>query len=111
MTSEARMIKVSILYPNKPGSRFDLDYYLDRHMPMTIEKLGDALRGVSVEYGLNGGAPDAPPLYTAMCHLLFDSVEAFVAAFTPHAAALEGDIPNYTDVEVGVQISEVKLSR
>lgn len=105
------MIRVSILYPNKPGSRFDLDYYLNTHMPMAIEALGDALKGVSVEQGLTGDAPDAPPLYVVMCHFLFDSVESFMSAFMPHAAALQGDIPNYTDVEAGIQISEVKLSR
>jgi len=105
------MIKVSILYPNKPGSRFDLDYYLNQHMPMVIEKLGGALKGVSIDHGLTSDLPDSPPLYVAMCHLLFDSVEAFQAAFMPHAAALQGDIPNYTDVEPGIQISEVKLSR
>jgi len=41
------MIKVNILYPNKAGSRFDLEYYFNTHMPMSIEKLGTALRGVS----------------------------------------------------------------
>jgi uncharacterized protein (TIGR02118 family) len=105
------MIRVSIFYPNKPGGRFDLDYYLNRHMPVTIERLGESLKGVTVEYGLTGAAPDAPPPYVAMCHLLFDSVESFQAAFFPHAAELQGDIPNYTDVEPGIQISEVKLSR
>jgi uncharacterized protein (TIGR02118 family) len=105
------MIKVSILYPNRPGCRFDWDYYLNQHMPMTIEKLGGALKGVSVERGLTSETPDSPPLYVGMCHLLFDSVEAFLAAFTPHAAALQGDIPNYTDVEPGIQFSEVELSR
>jgi uncharacterized protein (TIGR02118 family) len=105
------MIKVSILYPNQPGSRFDWDYYLNQHMPMTIAKLGESLRGVSVEHGLNGGLPDSPPPYAAMCHLLFDSVEAFQSAFAAHAETLQGDIPNYTDVEPGFQISEVKLSQ
>ncbi|HKP13069.1 MAG TPA: EthD family reductase [Blastocatellia bacterium] len=105
------MIRVSIFYPNKPGGRFDLDYYLNRHMPMTIETLGESLKGVTVEYGLTGGAPDVPPPYVVMCHLLFDSVESFLAAFMPHAAVLQGDIPNYTDAETGIQISEVKLSR
>lgn len=105
------MIRVSILYPNKPGGRFDLDYYLNKHMPMAIEALGDALKGVSVEHGLTGDAPDAPPLYVVMCHFLCDSVESFQAAFFPHAAELQGDISNYTDVEPGIQISEVKLLR
>ena len=105
------MIKVSILYPNQPGGKFDLDYYLNQHMPMTIDKLGDALKGVAVEYGLNGGLPNSPPLYVAMCQVLFDSVEAFQTAFAPHAEALQGDIANYTDIEPAIQMSEVKLSR
>ena len=105
------MIKVSILYPNQPGSRFNFDYYLDQHMPMTIAKLGEALKGVSVEHGLSGGLPGAPPAYVAMCHLLFDSVDAFQSAFAPHAEALQGDIPNYTDALPVIQFSEVKLSQ
>jgi len=105
------MITVSILYPNQPGGNFNLDYYVNQHMPMTIAKLGEALRGVSVEHGLNSGLPDSAPLYIVMCHLLFDSVEAFQSAFAPHAAALQGDIPNYTDADPVIQISEVMLSQ
>jgi hypothetical protein len=30
------MIKLSILYPNKPGSRFDIDYYIGTHMPLAM---------------------------------------------------------------------------
>ena len=29
------MVKVSVLYPNKPGSRFDIEYYLNTHMPLS----------------------------------------------------------------------------
>lgn len=28
------MIKVSVFYPNTAGCKFDMDYYLTRHMPM-----------------------------------------------------------------------------
>ncbi|MBA3344463.1 MAG: EthD family reductase [Gemmatimonadales bacterium] len=35
----------------------------------------------------------------AMGHLYFDCVEAFQAAFGPHAGAIMGDIPNYTNVQ------------
>ena len=71
------MIKVSALYPNTAGSKFDMPYYVDQHIPMVRQKLGSALRGVSVEEGLGGGQPESPPAYLAMGHLLFDSVEAF----------------------------------
>ena len=106
------MIKVSILYPNKPDGHFDMDYYLNRHMPMSIELLSAApgYRGVSVERGLGGGAPDAPPTHIAMCHYLFDTVESFMAVFIPNSPILQGDMPNYTDIESIIQISEVVIS-
>lgn len=103
------MIKVSILYPNSEGSRFDIDYYCNRHIPMVREKLGVACKGVAVEQGLGGEEPGAPAPFSAMGHLLFDSIENFQAAFGPHAAAFMGDIPNYTDIQPVVQISSVKL--
>ena len=49
--------------------------------------------------------------YTAMCHFHFDSVESFMAAFSPSAAALQADIPNYTDVVPIIQVNEVLISR
>ncbi|WP_448189079.1 EthD family reductase [Azospirillum sp. sgz301742] len=105
------MIKVSIHYPNTQGSRFDTDYYLNTHMPMAIAKLGPALKGVSVDIGVSGGGPETPPAYAAMCHLLFETVETFYGAFMPHADALQGDIPNYTDVTPIIQISDVRIAR
>ena len=107
------MTKISILYPNQKGSRFDMDYYLNTHMPMSIERLGSAkgFQGVSVERGISAGVPGSAPAYIAMCHFLFNSVEDFMAAFTPHAALLQGDMPNYTDVEPIIQVNEVAISR
>ena len=35
-----------------------------------------------------------------MCHFLFSSVDAFMAAFMPNAPELQGDMPNYTDTTV-----------
>ena len=32
------MIKVSVMYPNTPGGRFDHDYYRDKHMPLVKER-------------------------------------------------------------------------
>lgn len=105
------MIKVSVFYPAKEGGKFDFDYYFNIHMPMVMQQLATALRGVSADYGMSGGHPGSQPRYVAMAHLLFDSLEAFQAAFGPHAEAIMGDIPNYTDIEPVIQISEVKISR
>ncbi len=107
------MIKISILYPNDEGSHFDLSYYLDNHMPMAIKLLGahSGYRGISVERGLAGAAPGSKAPFAAMCHFLFDSVEDFMGAFMSHGAQLQGDIPNYTDVQPIIQLSEVLISR
>lgn len=103
------MIKVSVLYPHEEGKKFDMDYYLNKHIPMVREKLGDALKNAAVEAGLAGGAPGSPPTYVAMGHLFFDSAESFQAAFAPHAQAIMADIPNYSQVTPVMQVSEVKI--
>lgn len=107
------MTRISILYPNHAGARFDLRYYVDTHMPMSIDLLGRhaGFKGVSVEQGLGGGAPGSPAPYVAMCHFLFTSAEDFMAAFVPHAALLQGDMPNYTNIEPIIQFSEVLIAR
>lgn len=85
------MIKISILYPNSKSARFDVRYYADQHMPRSIALLSrhPGCRGVSVERGLVGAVPGTDPTFFAMCHFLFDSVESFSAAFSPHADALQ----------------------
>jgi uncharacterized protein (TIGR02118 family) len=101
------MIKVSVMYPSTPGARFDHAYYRDTHMPLVKRLLGEACRYYTVDKGLAGGAPDAPATYVAMCHLFFDSVEVFQAAFGPQAGPIMADVPNYTDLAPVIQISEV----
>ena len=103
------MIKVSVLYPNRTGAKFDMKYYCEKHIPMVQQKLGAACKRVAVEQGIAGGAPGTAAAFIAMGHLYCDSAEAFQAAFAPHAQAIMGDIPNYTDIEPTIQISEVKI--
>lgn len=102
------MIKVSVLYPNTPGSRFDVDYYTSVHMPMAVRLLGSALKAVSVEIGVGGAVPGDPAPFAAIAGFTCESVEAFTAAFMPVADQLQGDIPKYTDIRPILQISEIK---
>jgi|SRR5450631_1828816 len=101
------MIKVTILYPNKPGSHFDVEYYRNVHMPLAIRLLGSATKAVSVEIGKSGSMPDQPPPYAVICAFTCESVESFTDAFMPVSSDLQGDIPNYTDIEPVIQISEM----
>lgn len=101
------MIKVSVMYPNTAGSRFDHDYYRDKHMPMVQNLLGEACKHYEVDKGLSGDSPGSQPRYVAMCHIFSDTVEAFQAAMGTHAREIQHDIANYTDVMPLIQISEV----
>jgi uncharacterized protein (TIGR02118 family) len=102
------MIKVSVLYPNTSGARFDMNYYLTRHMPMVQEKCGPACRAIAVEGGLAGGEPGSQPPFLAAGHLTFESVSAFEKSFGPHAPEILADIPNYTNTKPVIQIAEIK---
>jgi uncharacterized protein (TIGR02118 family) len=103
------MIKVTVLYPRTPGSKFDFDYYLKTHMPLSIARLGMAMDAITVERVLDPGPPWPPPAYIAICSFVCESREAYEAAFIPHMAELQADMANYTDVEQVVLISDVVI--
>lgn len=105
------VIKVSVMYPNKPGARFDHAYYRDKHMPLVKARMGDSCRFYTVDRGLAGGGPGEPATYIGMCHIYCDSVEAFQAGMGPHLQEIMADIPNYTDQAPVIQISEVVVGQ
>jgi uncharacterized protein (TIGR02118 family) len=106
------MTRISFLYPNREDAHFDIDYYVEKHMPWSIALLKEhpGFKGVSVERGVSGADADVGPAYVAVCHFLFDSFDAFVAAVTPNLAALQADMSNYTDLQPTFQVSEVLIS-
>ncbi|MGO9437346.1 MAG: EthD family reductase [Terracidiphilus sp.] len=101
------MIRVSILYPKKPGSRFDVDYYLYVHMPLAAKLLAPGIVAASAEIGTSGAMPEQPPAFWAIAGFTCESVQAFTNAFLPHASELQGDIPKYTDIEPIIQTSQL----
>ena len=103
------MIKVIVLYPSGDGKTFDMDYYINKHMPMAAGLLGDAVKGFTVEKGLAGAAPDLPVPYVAVANTYFDSIEAFQTAYGPHMDTLMADVSNYTNIEPIVLFSEVMI--
>lgn len=101
------MIKVSVMYPNTPGARFDHEYYRDKHLPLLKARMGDACLYYTIDKALDGGTQGAPAPYIAMCHIFSESLEAFQAGFGPHADEIVADVANYTDLTPERQISEV----
>jgi len=101
------MIKVSVMYPNSAEIKFDIDYYKNSHLPMIAESLGDALKGMEFTLGIGGRVPGELAPYFAVVDLKFDSVEAFQTSFGPHAEKFAADVPNYTNSQGDLQISEI----
>lgn len=105
------MINIASIYEKMDNYHFDFDYYLNIHMPMSIEILSNAegFKGVKVERGIDiSNTIDST--YVAMCHYYFDTLENFMAAFIPHAEKLQDDVRNYTNIEPTIQINEVELT-
>src|SRR4029450_13853144 len=74
-------------------------YYLDRHIPMVAQLLGGALKGMNIEQGVAGGQPGVAAPYVALCHLAFDSIDAFQSAFDKHSAQIvRTDTCRYTEL-------------
>jgi uncharacterized protein (TIGR02118 family) len=103
------MVKVTVFYPAGAQHTFDMAYYLAKHIPMLRQKLGASLKGVAVDEGVAGGAPGSAPRYLVMCHLFFESIDAFQTGFATHGDAIVADVPNYTNAPATLQISEVRL--
>ena len=102
------MILVTVMYPNQDGSKFDMDYYLKNHLALVAEKWGGmGLNSARIVKGVAGGEPGSAPPYQVMAVVEFESAEAFQSAVAEHGAEIFGDIPNFTDVQPTVQISDI----
>ncbi|MER3373124.1 MAG: EthD family reductase [Allomuricauda sp.] len=108
---EKGMIKMTIFYPNAEDVTFDMDYYVNNHMAMAANLMGDALKAMMIDKGLSGGTPETPSPYVAVGYFYFDSMEDFQNAMGPISDQLRADVPNYTNVQPVIQFSEVQTAQ
>ena len=104
------MIKMAIFYPNGEGKRFDMDYYATKHMPMAATLFGNDLKAMSIDKGIASGVPDVPVPYLAIGYFYFETMDVFQKAIGPHSEKLKADVPNYTNIQPLIQISEVQTA-
>lgn len=102
------MIRLSVFYPSRSNAWFDWNYYTRRHLPMIVQRLGDACIGLTVDKGISGRAGGSEADYLAMLHLTFPGLDAIQTSFEPHAEAFFDDVPRFTDVLPFIQISEAQ---
>jgi uncharacterized protein (TIGR02118 family) len=103
------MITVTVLYRNTDALKFNMNYYLQTHMPLVSKLVGPALKGVLVQHGVSGAAPGSKPEFLVITQLKFDSVEAFQKGFGSHAEAIMGDVKNFCGEPPIVQINDIRL--
>ncbi len=101
------MIKVTVLYANEEGKSFDLDYYVNTHVPLAQRLLTPMgmIKG-EVEKGISAADPNQPAPFVVLGHLYFNSADEVHEAFKTHGREIMGDIKNYTDIQPTFQISE-----
>lgn len=104
------MIKVTVLYPNEEGKKFDHGYFTTTHLALVQSLLAPGgLVNAEMEKGISSADPNAPAPYIAIVHLSFNTTDEVHAAFKEHGGAIMGDISNYTDIKPQFQISETLL--
>ncbi len=102
------MIRMSVMYPAGEGKKFDLDYYVNKHMPLVKTRFtGMGFVRYEVDKGLAGGAPGSPAPFVSVGHVYFDSTDSLQKAVGAHGKELFADVPNFTNIAPQVQISEI----
>jgi uncharacterized protein (TIGR02118 family) len=102
------MVRISVLYANEPGKKFDLDYYINKHMKLVRDRLtASGLVRTEVDKGMAGGAPGAPAPFVAIGHVYFNALDGFQKGMAQHGQEIMADIPNYTNIPPQIQISEI----
>lgn len=92
------MYKVSVMYPNEDGVKFDIEYYQNTHMKIVEENLRPfGLKRTAVDRGISGGAGQPAP-FVCVGHLYFDDPDGYDKGVKEVGTVLRNDIANFTNV-------------
>ncbi|MDI1447432.1 EthD family reductase [Polyangium sp. 6x1] len=101
------MYRVTVLYPHEEGKRFDLDYYVQKHVPLVKSLLGPfGLKSAEVAEGLPRNGAPAP--FVVIMGMEFDAIENFQRGIAQHGREINADLPHYTDLKPVLQISRIR---
>jgi uncharacterized protein (TIGR02118 family) len=103
------MIVLTVVYPNSADAHFDMAYYTARHMPMVGALCKDfgvgTMRVLQGTSSMDGGEAG----YAALTMIEFPSADDVHKALAAHGAQIVGDVPNFTNIQPTLQISDVAL--
>jgi len=98
------MIVVSVLYPSEPGSKFDLAYYQNSHLPLCRDLL--APMGMQSLTFYRPIVTDPGAAFQLVAELRFTDLKTTNTALAAHGPRTQADIPNFTDVKPIILIGE-----
>jgi uncharacterized protein (TIGR02118 family) len=105
------MIRIAVIYPKTKDSTFDMNYYLNKHVPMVVARLTPmGLVKGEIDEGIAGAMPGDPAPCMTIGYMTFEKLEDFQKGMAAHSAEILGDIPNFTNVQPQIQISQVVYS-
>lgn len=105
------MVRIAATYPRQEGKRFDLDYYIHKHLPMVWQKFSPfGLKKIEVDRGVERPGGGLSPFF-AIGYLYFDTLENFQECYAVVGAEVVGNIKIYTDVLPMTQVGEVESVR
>lgn len=101
------MATTTVLYPTKEGSTFDMDYYLQKHMPLVTAKWGSYGLTQWLVTDLRG--TEQP--YSVQATLIWESAASFDKAREAAGAEVFADIPNFSSEQPIVLFGGVKAKK
>jgi uncharacterized protein (TIGR02118 family) len=101
------MIKITVTYSVGKNDWFDMDYYINKHVPMSQSIFSEVLKGMTIDYITD----EEHQIAQVTGALFFESVVDFYKKFIPAKDALTEDTALYTNSKSTFQISEIKLWR
>ncbi|KAM5341985.1 hypothetical protein ACJ41O_015016 [Fusarium nematophilum] len=99
---------VTAVFPNVPDAKYDIDYYLTKHMPLIQERWA--------KYGVKSwsatkfvdGLDGSPSLYAFGSVVTWDNAEQVKTAFAgPEVGEIMGDVSNFSNKDAIFLIGEV----
>lgn len=102
------MIRIAAAYPRAEGRTFDMEYYLNVHLPVVCLKFAPyGLSRIEVDRPLEAPGGAVSPFF-AVGYLYFPSLGHFQRAYKEVGAEVTADWTKYTDVKPMIQVGEVE---
>ena len=96
------MVRLAIVYPNGEGKRFDVTYYIERHMAGAKQMLAPyGLTRVEVDRPLEAGA------IACIGYFYFETLDGLRRGMDARGPELIADVPNYTDIAPQLYAGEI----